>query len=101
MLKVPILVSISGALLKGAAIATWSSTAPTSAVHAVVRFDLVSIWFGEAVTELIFDQRRIGPSPNESLTYDILLVAGFAMQCFVVAAFVQWAVRRRPPLFLP
>ena len=49
----------------------------------------MSFWLAEMGVKRIFGERWIAPSPPEALTFELLLVLGSAVQCFVLGIAVQ------------
>jgi hypothetical protein len=57
--------------------------------HSLLLRDRLSYWLAEEGVTWFFNPRRIGPSSEEALLYDVLLVLGLAAQCALLGAFVQ------------
>jgi hypothetical protein len=95
--RLPLLLLVSGALLKAALIAGFRITGggPT-AYRLVLVYDPVSVWLAEQGVRLAFDQRRVFPTPPEAIAFDVLLVLGFAMQCFLLGIILRAIFTSRP-----
>jgi len=78
------LLLVCGVLLKASLVVGWRIARNETAFKIATVYDPVSFWLAELGVRLGFDQRRIAPSPLESLTFEMLLILGFALQCFVL-----------------
>jgi hypothetical protein len=97
--RLPMLLLVSGALLKVALIAGLRMVRSPTILDMVTVYDLVSFWLAEQGVGLAFDQRRIFPTAHEAIVFEVLLVLGFALQCFLLGMILRAiAVRLFPEL---
>ena len=87
--RLPLLLLLCGALLKASLVVGWRITRNETTFKILTIYDPVSFWLAELGVGLAFDQRRIGPSPLEALTFEVLLILGFALQCFVLGMILR------------
>lgn len=89
MKRLPIWFAIAGAALKVLLIIGWRLSGSASVFQVLTSYDPGSFWLAETGVNLIFGDRRIAPSGTESLTFELLLVLGFALQCLLLGVVVQ------------
>lgn len=89
MNRLPIWFAIAGAGLKALLIIGWRVSGSAVVFRLLTSYDPVSFWLAEMGVKLIFGERRIAPTPPESLTFELLLVLGFAVQCLVLGIVVR------------
>lgn len=79
--------------IAGAAIRTGSIVAlrvwHSDVGHDLLLRDRLSYWLAEEGVTWFFDPRRIGPSSEEALLYDVFLALGLAGQCALLGAVAQ------------
>jgi hypothetical protein len=93
MMRLPIWVALTGAVLKALLIIGWRLSGSAGVFTLLTVFDPVSFWLAEVGVALIFGGRRIAPSPEESLTFEVFLVLGFALQCLVLGVVLRSILR--------
>jgi hypothetical protein len=91
--RLPIWFAVAGAAAKALLIIGWRLSGGVSVFRVLTVFDPVSFWLAEVGVNLILGGRRIAPSPAQALTFEILLVLGFALQCLVLGIVVQSILR--------
>lgn len=68
-------------------------------MSALILNDPAPLWAARAVTEAMFDQRRLWPTAGEAFWFDAVLVLGAGVQWCLVGVVVQWVwinqMRRR------
>ncbi len=92
-MRLPIAFGASGAVLKALMLVIWRATQSVSVFRLLTVYDPASFWLAETGVGLLFGDRRIAPSGAEALTFELLLVLGFSLQCFVLGVIVQWLLR--------
>jgi len=90
------LLLVSGVLLKAALVVGWRVARSETALKIATVYDPVSFWLAEQGVRLGFDQRRIAASTLESLTFEVLLILGFALQCFLLGMILRAIFVSRP-----
>ena len=88
----PMWCALAGAALKVVLLVGWRISGSVTVFRLLTAYDPVSFWLAHVGVRAVFGDRRIAPSPPESLIFELLLVVGFALQCVVVAGVVQWIV---------
>jgi hypothetical protein len=82
--RLPLLLLGGGTLLKAALIAGFRITGGGSTAYfLVITCDPVSFWLAEQGVGLAFDQRRVFPTQTEAIAFEVLMVLGLALQCFL------------------
>ena len=92
-MRLPMRCALVGAALKGLLLVGWRLSESVTAFRLLTAYDPVSFRLADVGVRMIFGDRAIAPSPAASLTFELLLVIGFALQCLVVAGVVLWIVR--------
>lgn len=72
----------------------WRLFQPPIALGLLTTYDPAVFWFAENAKGLFFDQRRFAPTPAEMVTFELLLILGFGIECLVVGLLVSWFLRR-------
>ena len=60
----------------------------------LVYYDPGAFHFAERMTRLFFDHKGITMAPGSPAFFEIFLVIGFGIECFVLGFVVQWVLRR-------
>ena len=94
--RLPMLLLVSGVLLKASLVVGWRIARIETALKIETVYDPLSFWLAPEGVRLGFDQRRIAPSMLESLTFEVLLILGFALQCFLVGMISKAIFVSRP-----
>jgi len=84
---------VAGLAAKSAAVVAYHLFRTPVVVRLLTTYDPLGVLFAERVLPLLFDLRGIAPPPGAPAMYEILLVVGFALQCFVLG-FAVSEVRR-------
>jgi hypothetical protein len=92
--RMPIWFGLAGAALKIALIAGLRTTGQHAFFALSVLADPISTWLADKGVGVLFDQRRIWPTPAEALAYEVFLVIGFAGQCAALGALCEVVARR-------
>lgn len=92
MVVLPIAFGIGGALLRTVLLVAFRVWHSDWAFLPAVTFDPMSIWLAEEGLTLLFDRRGIGPSSVQVRLYEVFLVLGSAVQCFVLGVAAQGAL---------
>lgn len=89
---------IGGMVVKGLLVIAWRLSKAPALLAVLTTYDPAGFWFAEKTTALLFDQRRIAPTPAETVTFEMLLIVGFSIECLLVGLAIFWILRRsRPP----
>jgi len=88
----------AGIVVKSALVIWLHATAMPPLAHFITSRDPLASWLAEGVIARLFDQRRFAPSAAESLTFEVLLVAFFGLECFLVGWLIaaMWQRYQRP-----
>jgi hypothetical protein len=89
---------VGGLGLKGLLVLLWRLFKLPGLLGLLTTYDPAAFWFAENAKGLFFDQRRFAPTPAESVTFELLLILGFGIECLVVGFIISWFLRkpRRP-----
>jgi hypothetical protein len=92
--QLPVALLIAGATFKAVLVLSWRFWNTTHFAKLLTVYDPGAVYFAEKVTALFFDQRRIAPPPAESALFEVFLVIGFGVQCFLVGLLLRWLILR-------
>jgi hypothetical protein len=92
-MRLPLWCALFGVALKALLFLGWTVSENVILVRLLTVYDPISLWLAEEGVSVIFDGRRIWPGGPESLTFEVLLVLGFSLQCFVLGGLVQWLLQ--------
>lgn len=95
--RLPAVFFFGGMVLKGLLVVAWRLSKAPALLGLLTTYDPVGFWFAERTTALLFDQRRIAPTSMEALTFELLLILGFGLECLIVGLIIFWIVRRPGP----
>jgi hypothetical protein len=82
--RVPLILMLGGFAAKGAGILAYRLFRPPGLLRMLTTFDPAGFRFAEAALPLFFDLRGIAPPPAAHAVFEVLLVIGFAVQCFIL-----------------
>lgn len=85
---------VGGLLVKALLVILWRVTRGPELMALLTTYDPGAFTFAEKGAALFFDQRRIAPTPGESALFEVLLVIGFGIECFLVGLLVRWFLQR-------
>lgn len=91
----PAVFLVGGLVMKGLLLAVWKRFNSLALLNLLTTYDPGAFWFAEKTTALLFDQRRIYPTYQEAIAFELLLVVGFGLECLLVGMVVTWFLRRR------
>lgn len=91
----PALFLILGLTVKGLLILIWRFNPAPELFELLISYDPAAFAFAEKGVALLFDPRRIAPTPAESLVFEILLALGFGLECMLIAFLCQMLVRSK------
>jgi len=83
--RLPVIFLIVGLGLKGLLDIGWRLTKSPAILRWLTDYDPISLWFADKPTALLFSPGCFGRS-GEAVTFEVLLVGGFGMQCLVVGS---------------
>jgi hypothetical protein len=89
MKRLPIAFMVGGLLFKAGLEALWKLTGFPEIARLLTTFDPGAVWFATKVTSVLFDQRRIAPTPAEATMFALLLILGFGLECLFLGIIVQ------------
>ena len=95
----PILLMAIGAGLKLLEILLWRFFRPPAVFDLAVTYDPLGFWLANTITALLCDQWRVLPALSKPTLFDLLLIAGFGMECLLLGIAIQGLRRclhRRP-----
>lgn len=92
-MRLPIAFLSGGVLLKSLMVLAWRLFQPPRLFDFLTTYDPGAFVFAERGVSLFFDQRRIAPSGGEAALFELLLVVGFGMECFILGFLIQWCRR--------
>jgi hypothetical protein len=82
--RISILLMIGGLTSKSAGVVAYHLFRPPGLLTALTTYDPVGYHFAEAVLSLLFDLRGIAPPPAARVVFELLLVFGFGVECFIL-----------------
>ncbi len=91
--RLPILFLVAGLAIKGLLVLTWRFSQAPELFNLLTSYGPGVFAFAEKGVALLFDPRRIAPTPGESLAFEFLLVLGFGLECIVVGFLCQMVFR--------
>jgi hypothetical protein len=93
--SLPWLLCFTGVAIKGTLTASVHFLQAPRLVHfIVVTTDPLGLRVADAIVSLFFDQRRLAPTEAESLIFEVVLVAFFGLECFLVGWLISRIWRR-------
>jgi hypothetical protein len=96
--RLPAVFLVGGMALKGLLVIAWRLSKAPALLALLTTYDPAGFWFAERTTALLFDHRRIAPTPVEAATFEVLLIVGFGIECLIAGLVISWILRRpRPP----
>jgi|ERR1051326_4154917 hypothetical protein len=99
--RIAMVFSLVGTAFKGLVVLLWRLWRFPQLLALATTYDPGGVWFADKLIVLFFDQRRLAPTTAEAVTYEVLLVVGFGIECLLVGAIVGWIARlssrRRSP----
>jgi hypothetical protein len=96
--RLPAVFLVGGMALKGLLVIAWRLSKAPALLALLTTYDPAGFWFAEKTRALLFDQRRIAPTPAEAVTFEVLLIVGFGIECLIVGLVIFWILRKlRPP----
>jgi len=93
--RLPMLFLIAGLAIKGLLVLAWRFSQAPELSKLLTSYDPGALVFAEKGVALLFDPRRIAPTPGESLAFELLLVLGFGLECMIVGFLCQILLRFR------
>lgn len=87
--RLPMGLAAGGAVFKILQIVAWRVSKSATAFQFLTAYDPISFGLAEVGVSVVFSQERIAPSNLESMTFEVLLVAGFSLQCFLLGLILQ------------
>lgn len=92
--RLPVLFFVAGLAVKGLLVLAWKFSKAPELSNLLTTYDPGAFALAEKGVGLLFDTRRLAPTPGEALAFDLLLVLGFGLECMVVGFF--WELFMRP-----
>lgn len=87
--RLPLLCLIAGLAIKGLLVLAWRISRASELYSLLTNYDPGAFAFAEKGVALLFDPRRIAPTPSESIAFEFLLVLGFGLECMIVGFLCQ------------
>jgi RHS repeat-associated protein len=91
---VPAIFLAAGLVLKSLLIFLWTINKAPVLLGLVTTYDPGAFWIAQKTTEVIFDQRRIAPTPGESIAFEGLLVIWSGIECLLIGLAISWLAGR-------
>jgi hypothetical protein len=82
--RMPLILMAVGFAAKGAGVIIYRRFQPPGLGAALTTYDPLGFRFADAVLPLFFDLRGIAPPAAASAVFEVVLVMGFAVQCFIL-----------------
>jgi hypothetical protein len=92
--RLPIAFLVVGIVFKALLVFLWRQGVSSSLLSLLTTYDPGANYFAEKVTRLFFDYRGITFAPGANMFFEIFLVVGFGIECFIVGLVLQWLIRR-------
>ncbi len=92
----PLILLTTGLSVKAFLILVWRIFDSRELLRALIVFDPASVWLSEKMTAFLFDSRRLAPTYAEIAVYELFLVIGFGLECFILGVLAAWLLRRFP-----
>lgn len=89
MKRIPILLLVAGLCVKGLLVLALRFSHAPELLNLLTTYDPCAFAFAENTVSLLFDPRRIAPTPSEAVAFDLLLILGFGLECMLVGFLVQ------------
>lgn len=93
--RLPVLFLVAGLAFKGLLVLAWRISEAPELSNLLTIWDPGAFAFAEKGVALIFDPRRIAPTPGEALTFELLLILGFGLESMVVGLLWESLVRSK------
>ena len=97
MSRLPLLFLVAGLAIKSLLVLAWRYSQAPELTDLLTSYDPGAFAFAEKAVALVFDPRRIAPTPEESVAFECLLVLGFGLECLVVGLLCQMVLRYWKP----
>lgn len=94
--RLPMLFLVAGLAIKGLLVLAWRFSRAPELANLLTSYDPGAFAFAEKGVALLFDPRRIAPTPGESLAFEFLLVLGFGLECMALGFLCQMFLRPKP-----
>jgi hypothetical protein len=91
--RLPIVFLVVGIALKAMLVLLWRLSQIPAILKLLVYYDPGAFHFAEKMAGLFFDQRRLAPTPAESILFEIFLITGFGIECLAIGFLAQWVLR--------
>lgn len=91
--RLPLIFLIGGILVKGVLMLSWHYFGTPDLLNVLVAYDPGAFWLAEQVVPLVFDQRRILPTPMEDFVFQLVMVLGFGLECLAAGVSLRLLVR--------
>src|SRR5713226_5087224 len=92
--RLPVAFLVVGLALKATLVFLWRLFPIPGILKLLIYYDPGAFHFAERAAKLFFDQRRLAPTPAESILFEVFLVIGFGIECLLIGFVVQWVLRR-------
>jgi uncharacterized membrane protein AbrB (regulator of aidB expression) len=92
--RLPVAFLLGGLALKTAVLLFWRLWQTPTLLKLAIYYDPGAFHFAEKAAGLLFDQRRLAPTPGEAVLFDVFLVIGFGVECLLVGFLLLWLFRR-------
>ena len=80
--------------LAGVGVIRTTSEAATPLVWLALA-DPVPLWVAEGITGFVFDQRRLGPTAEEAVAFDAVLLIATGAQWYLCGVVIEWLWKHR------
>lgn len=84
-----------GLALKSGLILAWRFFQLPWLLGPLTTYDPGAAFLAATGTHYVFGSRGIAPSPAEAVLFEVLLVTGFSLECFVAGLLVQWLMMHK------
>ena len=91
--RLPLWFAITGAAFKAALIVGWRVSKSGVIYRFVMTYDPVSVWLADASVRTFFGSDKFAPSSTESLLFEVILVAAFTLQLYIVGLLLRSVLR--------
>ena len=92
--RLPIVFLAVGIVLKATLVILWRLSQIPGILKLLVYYDPGAHHFAEGMTRLFFYHGGFTLAPGAPMSFEIFLVIGFGIECFLIGFLAQWALRR-------